>query len=165
MSELTGNCYERGRGGVCVWGGVCSSCVHAYLRRQRFPVVQPPKHLPTSISCGKLATQREGNQLTAGHKYWPSWVGVQLLFSMLSALIRHLQRPFVFALCSHLWCWGPADDQLCPAIHFKFYVKVHQVKFDVKITNSYIDLCAIESIMDELYNNRFKVGLLWKVEV
>ena len=87
MSELTGNCHGSGRGGVCVCVCVsvcvcvcmcvcvCTSWVHTYLRRHWFPVVQPPKHLPTSISCGKLATQREGNELTAGHKYWPSWAG------------------------------------------------------------------------------------------
>lgn len=50
---------------VCLHG----SCVRTYLRRHRFPVVQPPKHLPTSISCGKLATQREDNQLTSAPKY------------------------------------------------------------------------------------------------
>lgn len=120
VSELTGNCYEKHRGGVPV--GVCGSCVRTYLRRHRFPVVQPPKHLPTSISCGKLATQREGNQLTAGLTYWPSWAGSQLPFSMLTALIRHLREPFVFALCSHFWYWGP---QGCLHIYFKLSSLMH----------------------------------------
>lgn len=42
---------------LCVRG----NCVLTYLRRHRFPVVQPPKHLPTSISCGKLATQTKAH--------------------------------------------------------------------------------------------------------
>lgn len=49
--------------GAKVFLRVCvrSNCVLTYLRRHRFPVVQPPKHLPTSISCGKLATQRKAH--------------------------------------------------------------------------------------------------------
>lgn len=52
---------------VCVFACVCvcararSNYILTYLRRHRFPVVQPPKHLPTSISCGKLATQRKAH--------------------------------------------------------------------------------------------------------
>lgn len=112
VSELAGNCYERGGGGV--WLGVRGSCVHAYLTRHRFPVVQPPKHLPTSISCGRLATQREGNQLTARHKYWLSWVGARLPFFFFFAFNSCCSTPAgAICVCTALALSEPRDT-MCP---------------------------------------------------
>lgn len=78
---------------VTIGGGRGGVCVHTDLRRHRFPVVQPPEHLPTSTSCRKLATQRDrerGSQYTAGCKYWPTLSrGAAAAWRVKGAFIRH----------------------------------------------------------------------------